>query len=970
MASLARHMCWQQMAMACLAALFAALNMVPANAQQSALQTTTTPTTSSTRSTLTSIAFYYAADVPWESLGAFDVAVVEPGHLNPLATGPAWSHRLNPNTQVAAYISVGEVHPSRTYFSRMQPQWKLGENAAWKSVVVDQSAPAYAEFYVKEVIAPLWQDGYRAFFLDTLDSFYLFAKTPQAQAQQIAGMAHLIREIKRAYPQARLIFNRGFEILPQVHHLVDAVAAESLFRGYNKEKNQYTEVLPSDRDWLWAQLKKSRDDYGLNVISIDYVPPEQRELARETARKTLALGAIPWVTNPDINMLGVGTVEVIPRQVLAIHDEPGDAAKLTTHPIHRMATMPLNALGLDVDDVYSESDRIKKLADKPIAGRYAGILLWLDGSSAQINARMAELLSLARAQAVPIVMVGDFPADASLAALGLQLAARENVTTPLRIERLSPHVGFEIEPPAFVGAFTPLIAPEGQVWMRMHAPTGRYADAVALMPWGGYAVSRYWWVQMGRGQGERWVVNPIEFFRAALRIDSKIPQPDVTTENGKRLLFVHHDGDGFASRAEIPGTPFASEVMLTEFLQRYRIPTTVSVIEAETSDAGLYRALSPQLEGIAKRMFALPHVEIATHSFSHPYFWSQLERGQADGKNLQSLKIPNYNFNISREITGSAKYINDRLAPPGKQVRMMLWTGDTQPLQAPLREAYAARLLNMNGGDTWINKAEPSLTLVGPLGMMKGDYFQIYAPNQNENVYTNNWQGPYYGYERVIETFEMTELPHRLKPINIYYHTYIASKRASIQSLHKVYEWALAQDAHPIYASEYALRVLDWRSATVAKDLRTGDVQMRSGHHLRQWRAEASAQWNSQHCSGIAGHTAHAGQDYLHAINSIASCAYSTMATGKFGLKNIALSSANAKLIRWQSGAKNLSAEFDGHVPFKASIHADPKHLCELDSERSSAGLSIQRNGALLNIAMPATRTHRGKTQLVLRCTR
>ena len=83
--------------------------------------------------------------------------------------------------------------------------------------------------------------------------------------------------------------------------------------------------------------------------------------------------------------------------------------------------------------------------------------------------------------------------------------------------------------------------------------------------------------------------------------------------------------------------------------------------------------------------------------------------------------------------------------------------------------------MNMNGGFTTISKAEPSLTLVAPLGIMKGDYYQIYAPMQNENVYTNLWNGPFYGFERVIETFEMTDKPLRFKPVNIYYHAYIAS---------------------------------------------------------------------------------------------------------------------------------------------------------------------------------------------------
>ena len=80
-----------------------------------------------------SFAFYYGKDIPWEALGAFDVAVVEPGNVSD-GTGynagvRGWSHRLNPGTAVAAYIAVGEVHPTRGYFKAMRPEWKLGENA-------------------------------------------------------------------------------------------------------------------------------------------------------------------------------------------------------------------------------------------------------------------------------------------------------------------------------------------------------------------------------------------------------------------------------------------------------------------------------------------------------------------------------------------------------------------------------------------------------------------------------------------------------------------------------------------------------------------------------------------------------------------------------------------------------------------------------------------------------------------------
>ena len=124
-------------------------------------------------------------------------------------------------------------------------------------------------------------------------------------------------------------------------------------------------------------------------------------------------------------------------------------------------------------------------------------------------------------------------------------------------------------------------------------------------------------------------------------------------------------------------------------------------------------------------------------------------------------------------------------------------------------------MLNMNGGDTLITRSNPSLALVAPLGVTKNGHFQVYAPNQNENVYTNNWLGPFYGYERVIETFELTNVPYRLKPIDIYFHTYSASKPASLKALDKVFRWATEQETNPVHASDYIRKVLDFNQLVV-----------------------------------------------------------------------------------------------------------------------------------------------------------
>lgn len=903
-------------------------------------------------------ALYYGRDIPWEALGGFDVAVVEPGHV----TAAGWSHRLNPNTTVAAYIAVGEVHPTRSYFKQMRPEWTLGENKDWGSIVVDQAAPGWSAFYLAQVIKPLWLRGYRAFFLDTLDSFYLVAKTPAAQKKQIAGMVNLVRDIKRAYPDAKLIFNRGFEMLPEVHTLAYAVAAESLYQGWDAGQKKYRDVPQADRDWILAQLRKCQTEYKLHAIAIDYVPPPNRALARETAKKIKALGIIPWVTSPALDMMGVGQVEVLPRQVLAIHDQGGNLWEVALHAVQRLGTLPLNYLGLDVRHVYYGSPEFELISKLPLTGRYAGVLTWFTGGTFVETDPLLSVITAAQAQGIPVVMIDAQPGRAVFQAMGVERSDDIRLRHRLKALKLSSHVGFEIEPKTAFDALSPLkvTAERADVWLRLTTEPGdsaASADVVAITPWGGFAEDQHGYIDLPSNAGSRWVINPVEFFKAAFRIDTNLPVPDITTESGRRLLLIHVDGDGFPSRAELPGAPLSGEVMRKEFLETYRWPSTISIIEGEVAPVGLYAALSPQMEKIARQIFALPHVEMASHTYSHPFYWADAELDIKIPGRVVSLKIPGYDYAAEREITGARDYI-DKLAPAGKKTKILLWSGNTEPLATPVRLAYEAGLLNMNGGFTTISKAEPSMTLVAPFGMMKGDYFQVYAPMQNENVYTNSWTGPFYGFERVIETFELTDKPLRLKPANIYYHTYIATKRASIASLHKVYGWAQneikQQRLHPVYASEYLERTLDWRRATIA--LTDEGVELRSGNHLREWRIDQSAALPAISAdAGIAGYAGHEGIYYLHTSKSVAKFAAPNAGQRQDSMR---LESANAKLTGWQTGAKGQQLSFDGHLPLHARLYAPG---CELVP---SSGIRATRQGDMLDIEGQNV----GKTSFLLRC--
>ena len=798
-----------------------------------------------------SVAFYYAEKPPLDELQAFDIVVVDPD-----AVGVVPQRYKSTHSELFAYISVGEADPQRRFYKQIRPEWLLGDNPAWKSKLVDLANPAWRTFFLDQVVEPLWAAGYRGFFLDTLDSF-LLVKDSKKHPALMAGLVEIIRTIKQRHPEARLILNRGFEVLDQVQGSTFAVAAESLFQKFDPVTGVYGEVQEHDRQWLlgkFANVKKA----GLPVIAIDYVAPKNRELARKTAAKIKELGFIPWVTDKDLTSLGIGAVEVLPRKVLGLYDgrSVNDPANSDLH--HHIAT-PLNYMGYQLE----MQDLRKPLPSEQLAGRYAGVVVWPHNENVDGKNSLAVWVRRQIDDGVKLLFIDGFgmPPEQVANVLGLEYrrAARRGLPS-LKISHRTEDIGFEAEPSLQPGAFARLKIKDGKAWLTLTAQNGEEYDAVGITSWGGYVQYPYGVVQIMQDQA-RWVVNPFSLLVKSLGLASPVA-PDPTTENGVRLLLAHIDADGFESYAEWPGGRYAGVEMREKILKRFRIPTAVSVITGIVDEKGLYPQQAAELQKEFRETLALPWIEAATHTYSHPYYWQD----SAEGRTMYSeryLRIPGYTLNYETEVIGSVNFINNRLLPPGKKVTLLQWSGDCTPPAEAIRLTYTAGIRNINSGDTLMTVTNPSITSVASLGVAKDGWFQVFAPNQNENVYTNDWKGPFYGYRRVIETFRMTDTPRRLKPVNIYYHFYSASKLASLQALLDVYGWAMQQELFPIYTSAYADKVLDFNRTVIAASDR--GWQVRNKGDLRQLRLPIAAGYPDLVASkGVIGFSDHNDQRYIH----------------------------------------------------------------------------------------------------------
>ncbi len=381
------------------------------------------------------------------------------------------------------------------------------------------------------------------------------------------------------------------------------------------------------------------------------------------------------------------------------------------------------------------------------------------------------------------------------------------------------------------------------------------SHVVMLGPGGGLASFGYSHFYEPELKRRQWRIDPFAFLTAALGAGEG-PVPDVTTLVGRRIYFSHIDGDGWRNVTEIMPwrrtRKLSSEVILDEVLRRYPdLPVTVGPVVADLHPDWCG---SDETRDITRRMFALPNVEAGSHSWTHPLDWKFFDDPDVAAKERPFLNrypgcrsepsrlaalydrirkriagisvdaddhsdfdgqygtIGSYNtprsfaqmpFDIDREIGGAAEFLST-LAPAGKGVPVIQWSGNTLPFEAVLRAARLAGMRNVNGGDTRYDREYNSVSYVAAIGRRVGVERQIYSGASNENTYTDLWSDRFFGYRALVETFERTASPRRLVPINLYYHIYSGEKEVSLKALHENIAYVRAAEIVPIFASEYA----------------------------------------------------------------------------------------------------------------------------------------------------------------------
>lgn len=310
-------------------------------------------------------------------------------------------------------------------------------------------------------------------------------------------------------------------------------------------------------------------------------------------------------------------------------------------------------------------------------------------------------------------------------------------------------------------------------------------------------------------QVRRWIVNPFEFAKAIF--DTSYPIPDVTTKNGKRVAYIHIDGDGAISKSEVIKNDICADVYYQKIAKVYPFKTGVSFIVSELDKK--YKG-SDSAIAVAKKIYALPYIEAASHTYTHPLNWSKgivaFTKDSSAKKAMHGTVSAYAMGEVDRdfEIKDSVDFIN-KLLPVGKTCNSVYWSGDCLPTKKDLEYIKEHNLTAFNGGDSFFDSVKPSYAYLYPLSRYVDGERQIYSTGSNENIYTSLWTQNFWGFARVVETFKNSGSTVRLMPINLYYHFYSLEKLASYNALLVAYRYLNdnKNDLEFIYPTEFIASV-------------------------------------------------------------------------------------------------------------------------------------------------------------------
>ncbi len=244
-------------------------------------------------------AVYYGDALSSDAFDAFDMVVFDSDKHPDLA--PIQARK----GLTVGYLSLGEVHRTRSYFAEVEREGILVyENPTWPGAfAVDVRDKRWRQRVLDELVPAILARGFQGVFLDTIDTATDLERRDRARfAGATLATIDLVRAIKRRYPQAVVVLNRGYDILPAVEGAIDMVLAESLVTAWDFS-NALPRLANDDQHRGETAVLKAAAQRNpkLRLLALEYWPPEDAAKLREIYAKVRDLGFAPYVATVELD---------------------------------------------------------------------------------------------------------------------------------------------------------------------------------------------------------------------------------------------------------------------------------------------------------------------------------------------------------------------------------------------------------------------------------------------------------------------------------------------------------------------------------------------------------------------------------------------------------------------------------------------------------------------------------------------
>ncbi len=737
------------------------------------------------------------------SLLAFDLSVLNPQAELDMEPGHALGNRYLAMLDVASF-QTGTREAMLAADRSLASKPAEGED---RLRFTDLSHPQWIPWVVESFVDPAAKKGF--------DGFAITLGRVEATPSNRIALLTLAATVRQRFPDKTILIDFRSELDLQAAAVADGFFALGIYtrpgRSGVQEWTPIAEVQRVSRRMRTVQMQ------GLRVFGVDYAPVEDRSAARGASQRLTAIGVTPFITTPALDGVNLGPLEEITRRVVVLHgwDEKhaGQAAPAAeSTATARFLTRTLEWLGCQPEfRCATGADFLPERNDFAAVILDPGLML-----SAAQQRTLAAWLPALRVKKIPLLLAGMPFTDEAARQLALQhlgLGGSAKSVSSLAKANVASVDSTLMEPSLQVQArtlgFLDLTAPsDARIVLSLRGTDTlggeKRFDQAFLAGWGAACIDPAFEIAGPQ-------VN-LPAFLAAWLGESAAPVPDTTTREGRRVFYSHIDGTGFSTPSTLPGFPLCAEVMRDRIIDRYLLPVTVSVCEADVRCwfPGQQAKDASQFEHIARSIFEMPQVQAASNSFTRPEHWT----AGIDVAAKLNDRARTSRLDMEREIAGSMSYIHRRLLPLGKNVSLMLWPSNATPTPEALRFCDA----------------------------MSVEHLPSVSPVREGS----------------------TSL--RLEPKAVRSRFDQVRTEQGIAALEKELDACAAEPLHAMTAAAFAASV---RDARLTRILRVAD-----GHWIvlnfgdcRTLRLPASAGVpDMARCVGISGFNVHEGQTYIHTI--------------------------------------------------------------------------------------------------------